>query len=141
MKEKTFALIKTYLKNNKAKIQCSNTLENDFEFSIFEFTIEVEDITIIGDVTATTTQEKTLNGKKTTDFYLAIKFCKNNDFVYELTDEKTFDESTLIKENIVEKGYPAVDIYYICADKLKEETTPEEVISLEDINEILENNL
>jgi len=140
MKEKTLALIKNYLKNNKAKILCSSTFENGFECTMFEFTIGVEDIIIIGDVTATSTQEKTLNGKKTTDFDLAIKFCKNNDVVYELYDEKTFVETVTAAENIVEQGYFVIDIYYICANKLKEETTPE-IISLEDINEILENNL
>ncbi len=132
MKEKTFELIKTYLKNDKAKIQCSNTSENGFEF-----TIEVENITIIGNVTATSTQEKTPNGKKTTKFDLKITFYKNNDFVCELSDNKTVDES--VTEDIFVENCPAIDIYYICNDKIKEEIA--EVASLESINNILENNL
>ena len=134
MKEKTFELIKNYLKNNKAKIQCSSTFEDCFEFDI-----EVEDITIIGEVTATSTQEKTPNGKKTTKFDLKITFYKNNDFVCELSDKKTFDGSETATENIIVENCPAVDIYNICADKIKEEIA--EITSLENINEILENNL
>ena len=132
MKEKTFELIKTYLKNNKAKIQRSSIFENGFEFDI-----EVEDITIIGDVTATNTQEKTPNGRKTTKFDLKITFYKSNDFVCELSDNKTVEEP--VTEDIIVENCPAVDIYTICADKIKEEIA--KITYLEKINEILENNL
>jgi len=135
MKEKTFELIKTYLKDNKAKIQRTSVFEKDG----FKFTIEVEDITIVGKVITISTQEKTLNGKKTIKFDLTIKFYKNNDLVYELYDKKTFDESAIITENIFKEGYPAADIYNICVNKIKEEIT--KITSLEKINEILENNL
>lgn len=132
MKEKTFELIKTYLRNDKAQIQRSSTFEDCFEFDI-----EVEDITIIGQVITTSTQEKTLNGKKTTKFDLKITFYKDNDFVCELSDNKTVDES--VTEDIFVENCPAVDIYHICEDKLKEEIA--EITFLENINEILENNL